>query len=235
MGRLGALFFDVGDTLVFDDPPIGVRFAHAARVAGFAVNDARLPQAWRFAERVGLDAYLAGTDTDDPDVQRRSAAAALEAIGYAALGEAQWHALGQTFVSVPFVRYVPAQVFDLLALLRGRGLRLGIISDWEATLPTVLDELGLSPFFETVSVSAVVGCRKPNPRLFEHALGQMNVLPSEVLHVGDWWELDVRGAQSVGMGALLFDHAGRAPHVSCPRVETFAALASYVDALTAPA
>jgi len=234
MLRPRALFFDVGDTLVFDDPPLPMRFAQAAREAGYAVDGARLLSAWRFAEQAGLEAYLRGADTDAPDVQRRSAAAALAALGHSAPSDAQWRALGQAFVSAPFVRVVPPQARALLEMLRGRGVRLGLISDWEETLPLVLDALGLSHYFETVSVSSVVGCRKPEARLFQHALGRMNVPPAEALHIGDWLELDVRGAQSVGMPVLLFDHAGRAPHADCPRVETFAALAASLEALTAP-
>ncbi len=233
MPRPHALFFDVGDTLVFDDPPVSARFAQAARAAGFAVDDASLANAWRCAEHVGLEAYLAGTDTDDLLVQRRSAAAALKALGHAAPTDAQWRALGEAFAAVRFVRYVPPKAVALLDMLRGRGVRLGVISDWDEALPAVLDDLGLGGYFETVSISSVVGCRKPGARLFQHALDQTNVPPADALHVGDWLELDVRGAQGVGMHAVLFDHAGRAPQADGVRVETFAALASYLDALTA--
>ncbi len=228
-----AVFFDVGDTLVFDDPPLPRRFAQAARTAGFVLDDAHLFQAWRQAEQVGLEAYLDGNDTDDPDVRRRSAAAALAACGYPPPTDAQWRDLGAAFACVAFVRVVPPQALSLLGTLRGRGIRLGVISDWEETLPAVLDELGLAPYFETVSVSALVGHCKPDARLFEDALARMDVRPAHALHVGDWLELDVRGAQNVGMPGLLFDHAQRAPDADCPRVETFAALAAYLEALTA--
>lgn len=233
MSRLHVLFFDVGDTLVFDDPPIGARFALAAREAGYGVDATRLPDAWQLAEHVGLEAYMRGLDTDDPGVQRRSAAAALGALGHCAPSDAQWRDLGRAFVSVPFARSVPPQAVALLEMLRGRGVRLGVISDWNEALPAVLDGLGLGRYFETASVSSVVGCRKPDARLFQHALMQMNVLPADALHIGDWLELDVRGAQGVGMRAVLFDHAGRAPDADCVRVETFPALAAYLDALTA--
>lgn len=232
MPRLQALFFDVGDTLVFDNPPLPLRFAQAARAAGYAVGEAQLPSAWRQAEQVGLSAYLGGLETDDADVQRRSAAAALQALGYPAPTDAQWLDLGRTFASVSFVRCVPPEALALLDNLCGRGVRLGIISDWEATLPLVLDELGLSAYFETRSISACVGYRKPDARLFQHALGQMNVSPTDALHVGDWLELDVQGARDAGMPALLFDHARRAPQADCPRAETFAALAAYLEAVT---
>ncbi len=234
MSGLHALFFDVGDTLVFDDPPLAGRFALAARASGYAVREARLPYAWRSAEHVALHAYLQGTDTDDPTVQRRSATAALDALGLPAPTDAQWRELGEAFVSVPFVRYVPLQAVALLDALRGRGVRLGIVSDWDAGLPAVLDDLGLGAYFETVSISSSVGCRKPDARLFQHALACMDVSASEALHIGDWLELDVQGAQSAGLRALLFDHARRAPQADCARVETFAALTTYLDALIAP-
>lgn len=234
MPKPEALFFDIGDTLVFDDPPIHLRFAQAAREAGFAIDNARLPHAWRQAEQVGLAAYLNGVDTDDAGVRRRSGAAALAALGYPAPTDAQWRALGEAFQRVPFVRVAAPQARALLELLGGRGVRLGVISDWEDTLPAVLDTLGLGGLFETVSVSASAGYRKPDARLFQHALAQMNVSSADALHIGDWLALDVRGAQSVGMPALLFDHARRAPQADCLRVETFAALVAYLEALTRP-
>lgn len=230
---LCAVFFDIGDTLVFDDPPLPQRFAQAARAQGYAVDDVVLPRAWREAERVGLDAYLGGTDADNPEVQRRSATAALTALGHSAPTDTQWRELGEAFSRVPFVRVVPPEARALLELLHARGVRLGVISDWDNALPVILEELQLRRYFETLSVSASVGWRKPDARLFADALAQMNVRPAEALHVGDWLELDVQGARSVGMPAALFDHAGRAPHADCARVETLPALAAYLEALTA--
>lgn len=227
-----ALFFDIGDTLVFDDPPLPQRFAAAARAQGFAINDALMPQAWRQVEQVGLEAYLSGTDKEDPALQRRSADLALTALRHTPLTDTQWRALGEAFPAVPFVRVVLPQARALLDMLAGRGVRLGVISDWEDDLPDLLEQLDLRRYFETLSVSGIVGHRKPDARLFQDALTQMDVRPADALHIGDWLELDIQGARNVGMPTLLFDHAGRVPDADCPRVETLPGLAAYLEALT---
>ena len=84
-------------------------------------------------------------------------------------------------------------------------------------------------------MSATVGCTKPDRRLFQEALRQMGVTAETALHVGDWYELDVQGARSVGMTSILFDHQQRRPDADCPRVESFDELAAFLLSLPCPA
>lgn len=225
------LFFDIGDTLVFDRPTARARFAEAARVAGVPLRETCLPDAWRAAERVALAAYLKGVPPEDPGVRWASMKAALASAGVAPPTLAQGQALVDTFHSLPFTRSAHPEAASLLTQLRAGGARLGAISDWEPDLPGVLASLGLLPFFDTLSISSVVGAAKPSARLFADGLAQMDAPPEDALHIGDWYELDVLGAQGAGIRAVLFDWAGRAPDAPCPRVETFGALRSYLRAL----
>ena len=91
---------------------------------------------------------------------------------------------------------------DTLSTLRGRGLRLGVISNWDHRLPDLLDQLRLGGFFETVVYSSAAGVEKPDPRIFETALRDLGIPAGEALHVGDGRLEDVEGAQAVGMRAL---------------------------------
>lgn len=94
---------------------------------------------------------------------------------------------------------------DVLEALRARGLRLGVISNWDPRLPDVLDGLGLTPWLDTVVYSSAVGAEKPDRRIFESALrglGIPEITAGEALHVGDGRLEDVEGAQAVGMRAL---------------------------------
>ncbi|MFN7942550.1 MAG: HAD-IA family hydrolase [Thermoanaerobaculia bacterium] len=90
-----------------------------------------------------------------------------------------------------------------LAELRRRGLRLGVVSNWDERLPLLLERLELAPFFDAFAVSALVGVEKPHPRMFAAALAELGVGKAEwALHVGDSRREDVEGAESVGMRAL---------------------------------
>jgi len=67
---------------------------------------------------------------------------------------------------------------------------------------SVLKETGLSQFFRTIIISADAGCRKPDPRIFDQALKSNNLLPQEVIYVGDSSE-DVKGAIAAGITPIL--------------------------------
>ena len=231
MAAIKAIFFDIGDTLVFDHPPLIERLASAARSAGLRLDPARLPEALRAAEAFAVQRYVDGWVWDAPGALRGTLNVLLDAMGQPPLTDSQWAALASAFASVPFTRYVPPEAGTLLEELTRRGFVLGAISDWEDTLPDVLTALDLLPYFRALSISACVGVTKPNPLLFEDALAQVSLPPNACLHVGDWYELDVRGARTAGMNALLFDWAERRPSADCPRVTTWEQLSEYLLAL----
>ena len=228
MTKIQAIFFDIGDTLVFDSPPLPERLASAARSAGLTLDPAKLPEAFHAAEAFGVRRYVDGIVWDAPGALRETMAVLLNALKRPPLIDAQWAAFAAAFSSAPFTRYVPPEAHALMTELTRRGFLLGAISDWEDTLTDVLAELGLLPYFRALSISACVGVTKPNPLLFEDALAQVNLPPGACLHVGDWYELDVAGARTAGMSALLFDWAERRPDTDCPRVTTWEQLSGYL-------
>jgi len=63
---------------------------------------------------------------------------------------------------------------------------------------------GLLPFFDTVTDSSSVGVKKPDPKIFEHALKVGGVSPHESIMIGDNLEADIEGALATGMHAVHF-------------------------------
>jgi putative hydrolase of the HAD superfamily len=95
-----------------------------------------------------------------------------------------------------------------LEALRGRGLRLVAVSNWDCSLPRVLDRCGLGELLDGTITSAETGSRKPDPVIFERALELAGCEAAEVLHVGDTAEEDVAGARAAGIRPLLIDRDG---------------------------
>jgi len=89
--------------------------------------------------------------------------------------------------------------------LSARGLRLGVISNWDTRLTAVLDGLGLGTYLDAVVSSADVGLHKPDPRIFELACARLGVAPDEAAHVGDHHYADIVGATAIGMVPVLID------------------------------
>jgi putative hydrolase of the HAD superfamily len=109
-----------------------------------------------------------------------------------------------------------AEAADVLQDLRGRGLRLGICSNWDWDLAEAIEEVGLTGMVDTVVSSAWAGARKPNPLIFEHTLQKLGARPAETLFVGDTWGPDVVGPRTAGMTPLYLQREDHWPDPTAP-------------------
>jgi putative hydrolase of the HAD superfamily len=101
-----------------------------------------------------------------------------------------------------------------LSALRDRGLRLVVVSNWDCSLPRVLERCGLGGMLDGTVTSAEAGAPKPDPAIFGLALELAGCDASEALHVGDTIEEDVAGARAAGIRPLLIDRDGRNGDIS---------------------
>ena len=106
-------------------------------------------------------------------------------------------------------------VLPALDDLAEAGLRLAVVSNWDAGLEEVLAGLGVAGRFETVAVSAVVGAGKPHPAIFAHALDALGVPPARAVHCGDQPDADCAGARGAGLRGVLIDRSD-APRSALP-------------------
>jgi FMN phosphatase YigB (HAD superfamily) len=101
--------------------------------------------------------------------------------------------------------------------------RLAVVSNFDYT-PTALDILeraGITGLFGAIVVSDEVGWRKPRRDIFDVALARLGVRAEDSLFVGDRADLDVLGAQQVGMDAAWINRDGEPlpPGVARPTYE----------------
>lgn len=92
--------------------------------------------------------------------------------------------------------------------LRGAGLRLICVSNWDISLPEVLATCDLGDAVDGIVTSAGTGARKPDPAIFTAALELAGCSADEAIHVGDTIEEDVAGAGAAGIRALHLDRQG---------------------------
>jgi putative hydrolase of the HAD superfamily len=85
--------------------------------------------------------------------------------------------------------------------LERQELRLGVVSNFDQRLSQILQQLGIVELLDTVMLPAQCGARKPDARIFEAALHEIDVSPSEAFFLGDDPELDVAGARAAGLRA----------------------------------
>ncbi len=100
----------------------------------------------------------------------------------------------------------PAPGAAVLAELRRRGLKIGLVSNtmYPAELMEArLEELGLKGHFDVLAFSSAVGWRKPHPAIFQFALSRLGVRPERAVFVGDRVYEDVGGALKAGLRPVL--------------------------------
>ncbi|PID69136.1 MAG: noncanonical pyrimidine nucleotidase, YjjG family [Flavobacteriales bacterium] len=64
---------------------------------------------------------------------------------------------------------------------------------------------GILHYFTCITTSECVGVKKPNPKIFNHALAMAKAKPENSLMVGDSLEADIYGAEKVGMQTIHFN------------------------------
>ena len=209
-----AVFFDVGNTLLYPYPSVSEVcrqvLAEAGHVRDLHAIDSLMPLVDAYYEDryrdddtfwtdegetsgvwVGMYSLLArrlGLEEDAEHLARRV---------YDEFGRAdRWRAYDD--------------VLPAIMRLKERGHLTGVISNWDGRLSALLDGLGIAEMLDTIVSSAEVGLHKPDPRIFELACERVGVAPHEAVHVGDHHYADVLGASAVGMTPVLIDRQGTA-------------------------
>lgn len=114
-----------------------------------------------------------------------------------------------------------------LRRLRGEGARLVVVSNWDCSLPDVLERAGLRALVDATVTSAQCGAAKPDRAVFERGLRVAGVAAGDALHAGDSLREDVEGALAAGLRAVLVARDGRPAAACVPVVRSLAELPQY--------
>jgi putative hydrolase of the HAD superfamily len=128
------------------------------------------------------------------------------------------HMVNATRVSANW-RDIRAGTREILQRL-GRRYPLAIISNADGKIAELLERQEIADCFRTITDSGLVGCEKPNSVIFESALRSMGTVPERSLYVGDFYSVDYLGATRAGMQAILLDVSGAYRESGVPRVES---------------
>lgn len=96
---------------------------------------------------------------------------------------------------------------DMIQLARdlsAAGVPVGVISNSEGGLAQLVSELGLADLFRVLADSGQLGIEKPDRRIFDWAAARLGVVTASLVHVGDSFGADVKGAHDAGAFAIYF-------------------------------
>ena len=101
-----------------------------------------------------------------------------------------------------------ADVEAMLAALRARGYRLGVLTNADDDLFEITHRSFATPFNLFVTAERVRGY-KPEPWLFRAFERLTRVERGDWVHVGSDWDSDIAPAQALGVPQVWFDRDGR--------------------------
>uniref|UniRef100_T1IUQ4 Uncharacterized protein n=1 Tax=Strigamia maritima TaxID=126957 RepID=T1IUQ4_STRMM len=118
---------------------------------------------------------------------------------------------------------------EVLKRLKQQNIKLGIISNFDERLDGILKEVELHHYFDFVICSYMAKCAKPDSKIFDLALKQVDlgIIASEAIHVGNDLQLDYLAARNAGWNSLLVVNTGEHQPKECARTMA----ASYVRKL----
>jgi len=112
--------------------------------------------------------------------------------------------------------YLFEHTLELLDSLKG-NYKLHIITNgFRDVQQRKIKASGIYDYFEHIIDSESVHVKKPNPKIFNHALQLANVAPENALMIGDSFEADIKGALAVKMHAIHVDFDENHTHSLCP-------------------
>lgn len=96
-------------------------------------------------------------------------------------------------------------VFNVIKNLSGK-YRIGMITNAAAFDMFMLKRDGVEKYLDSIIVSASVGVTKPNPKIYQLSVKDLNVKPDECVFIDDR-ERNLDGAAKAGMECILFKNA----------------------------
>lgn len=218
-GKIRAVTFDVGHTLIEPRESVGEVYAEAAARHGCA-NPSRVELEQRFQTAL----RKAGSAVNTRDDWARIVDDTFAGLVAQPPSETFFPELFERFAQ-PSAWRIYDDVWPALDELSLRGVRLGVISNWDNRLRALLAALELASRFEVIVISCEQGCAKPARAMFESAARQFSLPPDEMLHVGDNWEADVQGARAAGFHSIQI---ARGSPAGPDRAPTLRALAGFI-------
>lgn len=205
---LKAIFFDAAGTLFHLPKGVGYHYAIAGNDVGLKLDAAAVDRAfaaaWKQMPRRATTRMP--REDDDKGWWRDLVDRVMNDVA------PQTHELDRdAFFEAAYGHFAEAGVWELfpdvletLEALRPQ-YRLGVMSNFDGRLRMIVEQLGISKYFNPLVISSEVGADKPDPFIFQRACELAGVAPNEALHVGDDRGGDWEGAVAAGLRVFELD------------------------------
>ncbi len=212
MRPIDVLFFDAAFTLILPRTSVGEQYASIARRFGVKADggelDSGFKAAWKAARSMSNGIPYGRTEEDARQFWRGIVTAAFENTGALLPPDPYFETLFSHFETEE-CWYVPDDVVPAIKRAREAGLRIGVLSNFDARLFPILEAVGLASLFDRTVVSCEVGVEKPHPSIYHHAESLAGAPPDRIALIGDTPSDDYHGAIKAGWRACVIDRSGQ--------------------------
>jgi putative hydrolase of the HAD superfamily len=204
-----AIVFDAVGTVFHPQPPAPIVYAEAARHFGSKRTAEEITPRFiaAFGREEAVD-YANGLKTSEAREVERWRHIVAEVLDDVRDGEACFQELFEHFSRAEAWR-LDADAAATIAALASRGYALGMASNYDHRLRSVVAGFSALKPLQHLIISSEVGWRKPAPQFFLAVCQAFNLPAARLLYVGDDPANDYEGAQVAGLRGLLFDPKGR--------------------------
>ncbi|WP_017727702.1 HAD family hydrolase [Halalkalibacterium ligniniphilum] len=243
-----AVFFDLDDTLLWDQKSVQEAFIATCEVAKekYDVDPEKLEEAVRkearelyasyetyeFTQMIGINPFegLWGNFLDDednfrkmkeivPTYRQEAWTRGLKALG---INDPEFGLeLAERFPAERRKKpFVYEETFRVLDELKGK-YQLLLLTNGSPDLQNTKLEITpeLVPYFDHIVISGAFGRGKPDPTIFEHALSIMSLDKDEAIMVGDNLMTDILGSSRVGMKSVWINRHNKERNEVIPTYE----------------
>jgi putative hydrolase of the HAD superfamily len=209
LNNIRAIFFDAVGTLIHPEPgaaivyaDVGWRFGSRYRLEEIGPRFAAAFEKEEKADRAG------GLRTSEERELRRWKHIVRQVLDDVSDADGCFQELYRHF-SLPASWRIETGTGPVLDRLAQAGYILGLASNYDHRLHTVLAGMPEVAGMRHIIISSEVGWRKPAAEFFQAMCRTVDLPAREVLYIGDDPANDYDGARAAGLRAVLFDPRGR--------------------------
>jgi len=200
------IFFDAVGTLFGVQGSVGQVYSQLAQQFGVTVEPDALNLAFFDSFESAGPLAFPGTAPEDIPEREYGWWWAIAAETFQKVGVLNQFSDFPTFFSALYDHFASADPWfvypDTLKTLEywaNQEVELGIVSNFDSRIHSVLPALSLDNYFSTITLSSEVGAAKPDSRVFDAALQKHQCSPEDAWHIGDSFQDDYQGARSAGL------------------------------------
>lgn len=228
--KIKALFFDLDDTLHDSQYPFEKTVKELLPEVASELNMNELSIKFREASDFFWKDYVAGK-MSLVDLRTKRIMLALKRMDITIDSETARLFQNQYEYNQSQLKMFP-EVPSLLEELNKKGITVGMITNGPVEHQhSKITSLGLKSQIpnKLIFVSDGVGVAKPNPDIFHHVRQHVNLLPHELLYIGDSWENDIVGSSKAGWQSIWFNHRKKEPETNHKPLAVIHNLSSILD------